>query len=216
MTMISAGCASTPPSTRSAATATPFEPDSVDQLLAALQRAAGEVRLGEPTDSALLDADGQTLTVGGERVDVYPYPSSRARQDAQQRLLESPSLEPGVHVWGAGSLLVMYRGGEGGTVLLLSGLLGDSSTIERGEVGPYPPAVTAAIRAVAQRQDVPPGQVQVLGFEQATWSDTCLGLPREGESCEDRTVEGWRVRLEVGGQSFTVRTDAVGVETRVR
>lgn len=198
------------------ATPTPFEPTSVEGLHSALRSAADDVRLGETVASPVLDVVGQELLVGDERVEVYPYTSNAARRAAQEGLLESGSLEPGVHVWGAGPLLVVYPGADGGTVLLLSGLLDDPITVSGGQQAPYPPAVTAAIRRVADREDVAPGRVQVLEFEEQTWPDRCLGLPREGESCEEETVEGWRVWLQVDGSTFVVRTDAMGFETRLR
>lgn len=169
---------------------------------------------GPPSEPAV-EAEGRILLLNEERVEAYQFADNSTRSEVQQTLLESGELEPGVHVWGSGKLLVVYRGGEGGTILLISGLLGDPITAAAALEGPYPPAVTAAILAVAEREQVAPGQVQVVEFGEVTWQDTCLGLPQPQEDCDPRVLEGWRIELEVGGSEYTVRSDAVGYEVRI-
>jgi hypothetical protein len=119
------------------------------------------------------------------------------------------------HIWAAGRLIVVYVGTDGGTVLLLEGILGDPIT-EEGEAGeaPYPPAVTAAIRSLSQELGIDPGVVEVLGYEGVDWPDTCLGLPRPEEACGQVITSGWRIRLRAGGAEYELRTDALGTAVR--
>ncbi len=114
-------------------------------------------------------------------------------------------------------LVVTYRGDDGGTVLLLSALLGDplSPTSPSAE-GPYPPAVLAAIAEVARRTDVNPQRVRVISFQEKVWSDECLGLGRPGEQCRAAEIEGWQISLEAAGKGYEVRSDQVGGTIRVR
>lgn len=195
---------------------TPFEPVSIEALHTALSGATENVRLGEALEEAPEGSTGRALWLGDEPIEVYAFSSSRGRQSAQASLLNREGLAPGEHLWGAGQLLVRYRGGEGGTVLLLSGFLGDPLTIREAPDEPYPPGVTAAIRALAEREGVSPSQVEVVQFQDTTWDDACLEAPREDEQCAATPVAGWRVQLWAAGSIYEVRTDATGEEVRIR
>lgn len=207
------GCAPTP---EVAPTATPFAPASIGALQEALSEAAGNVRMGESLEAAPDDSTGSALWLGDERIEVYAFSDLEDRRNAQAALLSQGSPQPGGHLWGAGHLLVRYRGGEGGTVLLLSGLLGDPLTLPESPGEPYPPGVTAAIRTLAEREGVTPNQVEVVQFESAIWEDECLEAPRADERCPPGQVEGWRVQLRAAGSTYEVRTDATGQEVRIR
>ncbi len=119
------------------------------------------------------------------------------------------------NIWAKGQLVVVYPGVDGGTVLLLSGLLGDPLTLEAPPVDePYPPAVLAAIGAASAASGLSPEAVQVIDYEQVDWPDGCLGLPVPDEMCTEAIVPGWVVRLNAGGEQFVFRTDEAGVQLR--
>ncbi len=115
------------------------------------------------------------------------------------------------NIWASGRLMVVYLGTDGGTILLLSGILGDPLTQPAGEQGgPYPPAVVAAIAAVAREDQVDPGVIEVVAYAAAQWPDTCLGLPKPAEACAQHVTSGWRIQLRVSGQTVVIRSDDVG------
>lgn len=70
--------------------------------------------------------------------------------------------------------------------------------------------VTAVSREIIRTYRVPQSQLRVVKFSQETWSDSCLGLGRSNESCLQSTVNGWRVAMTDGRQTWTYRTDATG------
>ena len=119
------------------------------------------------------------------------------------------------NIWTAGRLIVVYPGVDGGTVLLLSGLLGDPITFEAPVIDePYPPAVLVAIGAAADAAGALPQDVQVISYESRERTDSCLGLPGPDEMCAEAIQLGWIVRLNVGGTQIVYRVDDVGAELR--
>lgn len=68
-------------------------------------------------------------------------------------------------------------------------------------------AITAAVSDAANVLRVPVDQVSVESLEAMEWSDSCLGLPGDGEACLDVITPGYFVEL---GDGFTYRTDRRG------
>lgn len=223
-----AGCA--PPATLAPTQAPPTDMppiETTEDLMAALALATGGSVGVEGAAQPEFGVSGEIVRVAGETVAVYAFPDPASRATAQseidpQRLtfLGQP-LAGWKHprIWGVGRLLVVYDGSQGGTFLVLSGLLGDPLAADAAAPAPdepYPPAVSAAIGALARSEGVDPGQVAVLSYSAATWPDGCLGLPGEGDACAPGSVQGWQVNLKVGGASFEVRTDDLGGRVRWR
>jgi hypothetical protein len=166
---------------------------------------------------------GRRIGVGQAEIAVFEYVSADTREavsstippDASAVGGESRVWDDRPHIWATGRLIVVYVGTDGGTVLLLEGLLGDPIT-EEAQAGeaPYPPAVTAAIRSLAQELGLDPGAIQVMDYEEVDWPDTCLGLPEPGEACGEAITAGWRVTLQAGGETYELRTDLIGSEVR--
>jgi hypothetical protein len=73
-------------------------------------------------------------------------------------------------------------------------------------------------RDLAQRLNLPERQFQIIRSSRETWSDSCLGLAAPNERCAAATVEGWRIELTNGQQTWAYRTDlraqVIKVETR--
>ena len=59
------------------------------------------------------------------------------------------------------------------------------------------------------------GQLKLVSATQETWSDSCLGLGRLDESCAQMLVEGWRVVMSNGSQTWNYRTDSNGTIVRL-
>jgi hypothetical protein len=189
---------------------------SIEELQQALSQAGVSVRLGGRIEGPGT-ASGWELDVGSERVRVFSTKDPGERQAIVDALsAEASGHEPG-RLWSSSGLLVVYEGSDGGTRLLLSGLLGDPmSPPEGSQDEPYPPAVLAAIARVSAESEVDPGGVAVSTFAPASWQDDCLGLPAAGEACQGGKVDGWRVVLDAGGRSYEVHTDATGGVVRIR
>lgn len=206
-----------------AGTATPAGFQSGADLIAALQSAGAQTSETEKMPVSTFGAPGRVWQVGQAEIQVFTFPG------AAEREVVSQTIPPDAHsvndqavdwadkpnIWASGRLIVVYVGTDGGTILLLSGILGDPLTQPAGEQGgPYPPAVAAAIAAVAQENKVDPGVIEVALYEAAQWPDTCLGLPGPGEACAQHVTSGWRIQLRVNGQTVVMRSDDIGAVLR--
>ncbi len=76
--------------------------------------------------------------------------------------------------------------------------------------GPYPGAVLAAVRWLAEQRDIPPEEITVASWEPVDWPDTSLGCPEPGMMYAQVIVPGYLVMLEVRGEIFRVHTDRAG------
>jgi len=105
----------------------------------------------------------------------------------------------------------VYFGRDGGTILLLSGLLGDPlQKPALADDEPYPPAVPAAIHALAEAKGEDPSLIQVLSYTFVVWSDGCLEYPHPNEDCTQALTSGWRILLQLGDQEIEIHSDEMG------
>jgi hypothetical protein len=156
-------------------------------------------------------------------IQVYEYASSDERAAVSERLDPAAALPEGTsgqgppNLWATGRLIVVYVGSDGGLILLLSGLLGDPLTAPNTGVDePYPPAVLAAMQALAEQLGREPSEIRVVSYQEAEWPDGCLGLAAEGESCAQALTPGWQVILAADGVEVELRTDLYGSQVRSR
>lgn len=176
----------------------------------------------EETDGAapgVFGVEGSVYRMEQAAIHIYEYPSVEQREAISDQLSPAGDALFGTpltwpvesHVWASGPLLIVYPGTDGGVILLLEGLLGDPLTRTGVESeAPYPPAVTAAIEWLAESRALSPERVEVRAFTEREWPDSCLGLPVDGEPCEEGDVPGWEIMLELEGERVRVRTDALG------
>ncbi|NIW47388.1 MAG: hypothetical protein GWN30_22385 [Gammaproteobacteria bacterium] len=75
-------------------------------------------------------------------------------------------------------------------------------------------AVVRARETLAAELGIGIADVEILAYEQAEWSDSCLGLGGIAESCLQVIVEGWQVELSAQGRSYIARTDELGESIR--
>lgn len=74
-----------------------------------------------------------------------------------------------------------------------------------------PPTVDKKIReTVAQESGVMTKDIKIVEARQQTWPDTCLGLAKTDEICGQMLVQGWRVVVSDGSQTWVYRTDNQG------
>jgi hypothetical protein len=76
------------------------------------------------------------------------------------------------------------------------------------------PAVQEAQNFLSESLGVDVTQVEVVKVEDVEWPDACLGLPDEGEMCAQVVTPGYRITLEVNGQTYVLHTDESGVNIR--
>ena len=197
--------------------------ETLAELESALADAGVVVTRAENPSAPELKTVGQGLLVGNVPVQAYEYGSTVERRLVSDTIRVCGYLVSGEpvdwpappNIWTAGRLIVVYPGVDGGTVLLLSGLLGDPLTFEAPTIDePYPPAVLVAIGAAAEATGALPQDVQVISYESQDWPNSCLGLPGPDEMCAEAIVPGWIVRLNVGGTQVVFRVDEVGTELR--
>jgi hypothetical protein len=198
--------------------------ESIPELLNALEDAgAGAVPLD--LEATLLDVPARGILLNGEKVVIYEFETIEARSRGVTNLqsaldenwMNASNESPAAKIWSHNRLLIVYFGRDGGTVLLLSGLLGDP--LQKpflAEDEPFPPAVPAAILALANSEGVDPSTIDVLGYDSVEWRDGCLEVPRSGEVCTQVVTPGWRIRLLLEGQAIEIHSDEMGGEIRWR
>lgn len=197
--------------------------DSADDLTDALQDLGMTTVEGGEAPAGGFGVAGRRIQIGAAQVEVYEYESVEAREAISSTIPPEATSIGGLpatwadrpHLWTAGRIIVVYVGTDGGTVLLLSSLMGDSITeSEQAGQAPYPPAVTAAIHALAEELGIDPGAIEVLDYETVEWPDACLGLGDEGEVCAQIVTPGWRIHLRAGDAEYEAHTDALGSAVR--
>ena len=74
------------------------------------------------------------------------------------------------------------------------------------------PAVTAAMTALSQALNLPPGQITVISTEAVDWPDGCLGIQKMGVMCTQMIVPGYKIILEVNSEQYEYHTNMDGSE----
>ena len=74
-----------------------------------------------------------------------------------------------------------------------------------------PATVAAAVRRELSRSTaIAADKLKVTESSRQSWSDTCFGLGKADEICGQMIVEGWRVVVSDGSQTWVYRTNARG------
>lgn len=101
------------------------------------------------------------------------------------------------------------------SVFALNSLTSEPINLAEG-TRPHPPnqlpaTVAAAIRRELSRSTgIAAEKLKVTESSRQSWSDTCLGLGKADEICGQMIVEGWRVVVSDGSQTWVYRTNARG------
>ncbi len=198
--------------------------ESIDDLLNALEDAGAEV-VTVSLNSPLFDVGSRAIIINGETSEIYEFENADASEQGAvhlQALLiddwkNTASELSSARIWLHDRLIVVYFGREGGTILLLSGLLGDPlQKPGLAEDEPYPPAVPAAIHALAEARGEDPSLIRVLSYTFVVWSDGCLEYPHPDEDCTQALTSGWRILLQLGDEKFEIHSDEMGEKIRWR
>lgn len=74
-----------------------------------------------------------------------------------------------------------------------------------------PATVAAAVRRELSRSSgIAADKLKLIESSRQSWSNTCLGLATTDEICGQMIVEGWRVVVSDGSQTWVYRTNARG------
>ncbi|MBE9010541.1 hypothetical protein IQ250_10015 [Pseudanabaenaceae cyanobacterium LEGE 13415] len=80
----------------------------------------------------------------------------------------------------------------------------------------YPKSLNWQVRRdLSRRVGIPTKDLRVVEAQRQTWRDACLELAAPDELCAQQLVEGWRVVVAHGQQTWTYHTDAQGRSMRV-
>jgi hypothetical protein len=99
--------------------------------------------------------------------------------------------------------------------LALNSLTSEPGNLAEG-TGQNPPNQLPATVAAAVRQDlsrstgIAADKLKVTESSGQSWPNTCLGLAKSDEICGQMIVEGWRVVVSDGRQTWVYRTNAKG------
>ncbi|MEB3179958.1 MAG: hypothetical protein VKL59_13105 [Nostocaceae cyanobacterium] len=73
----------------------------------------------------------------------------------------------------------------------------------------------AVLRDVSQTTGIPRRQLEITNYQQQTWRNGCLDLPRPNEMCTMALVPGWRVIVSSRNQNWVYHTNNNGRQLRV-
>lgn len=80
----------------------------------------------------------------------------------------------------------------------------------------YPKSLSWRVRRdLARRINISTKDLRVVEAQRQTWNDACLGLAAPDEMCAQQLIEGWRVVVAHGQQTWTYHTDANGRSLRL-
>ncbi|MEG4573162.1 hypothetical protein QUA56_10765 [Microcoleus sp. N3A4] len=101
------------------------------------------------------------------------------------------------------------------SVLTLKSLTSEPGNLAEGTrqnpPNQLPATVAAAVRRELSRQTgIAADKLKVTESSRQSWSNTCLGLAKADEICGQMIVEGWRVVVSDGSQTWVYRTNARG------
>jgi len=63
-------------------------------------------------------------------------------------------------------------------------------------------AAAYAVRDLAEKLNIPAGDVRVAESDEMTWPDTSLGMPEPGRMYAQILTDGFRVVLEAAGKRY--------------
>ena len=98
--------------------------------------------------------------------------------------------------------------------------MGSTNSGENPEPGstvhdlPVEPAAAVARKDLAIKLGIEERSIVIMQIEEKTWSDGCLGLGGDAESCLMALVDGFRVEMEAKGKTYVYRTDKTGASIR--
>jgi hypothetical protein len=93
-----------------------------------------------------------------------------------------------------------YHAGEDRIILCQGGEPAD-------DWGEAQPLVDMALADLDQRAVTGRDDIEIISVEAVDWPDACLGCAKKGEACATVITPGYRLLLDVGGQTYEYHTD---------
>lgn len=90
----------------------------------------------------------------------------------------------------------------------------DSSDATGDPSGEYSSAIDTAVADAAAHFDVDPDGISVTVAEGVTWPDSSLGCPEPGQMYTQALVEGYRILLEIDGETVAYHGETDGEPRR--
>ncbi len=69
---------------------------------------------------------------------------------------------------------------------------------------------------LASKLGVDAQSISLQDIQAVQWSDSCLGLPFEGEMCAQAITPGYLVKVVVDGVVYELHTDQSGEQVRLK
>jgi hypothetical protein len=198
--------------------------EGLGEFLDALRAAGATVETATKIEQPFFPVAGQIVRVNGAEVQAFEFANEADRREVSDTISETgdqigTSIVDWIdqpNLWATGRLIVIYIGRDQAIINLITGVLGDPiTTPAAGERGLQADAVLEAQQWLAQRLNVPVAQVTLVQSEQVEWPDSCLGLAQPDEACLQVITPGWRVVVEVNGQTYEIHTNDTGTAVRV-
>ncbi|MEG4168781.1 MULTISPECIES: hypothetical protein [unclassified Microcoleus] len=101
------------------------------------------------------------------------------------------------------------------SVLALNSLISEPGNLAEGTRQNPPKQLPATVAAAVRRElsdstGIAADKLKVTESSERSWPNTCLGLSKADEICGQMIVEGWRVVVSDGRQTWVYRTNARG------
>lgn len=78
-----------------------------------------------------------------------------------------------------------------------------------------PPDVALNVQnQISATMGVTVGSIQIKQVEKKDWPNSCLGLPKDNESCAEVITPGWLLTFDVNGHEYKYRVDQTGTVIR--
>lgn len=152
------------------------------------------------------NGDGPTLELVTPSSDEYPAPESAGGYPAAPDPAEAPTGYP--------ELTVVAPSGEVDLSELTTVAPGDTTPQvmpSPGRPGVVPPQLSIMVETIilhlSGQTDHAANEIRYVSSEFVTWPNGGLGCPAEGLNYIDVMVEGSRITLEAGGETYTYHTD---------
>ncbi len=202
---------------------------SIDRLIEDFEKKGLKVEITQSIEQPFFTVQGILLSLNGENIQVFQYPDEESREK-DSHLISSDGSVIGnnqiewitpPYIWASGDLIVIYPGTDESVIDAINDTFGEP--IARGHSMPdanktpteLPPAVFAAIQDLALRLGISEDEIEVLSYEEVTWSDSCLGLGRPEEACLQVITPGYLIRLRAINEDFEYHSDQSGRNLRL-
>jgi hypothetical protein len=203
------------------------EPGGFDDFVASLEAAGAQVEVtGDFSEQIPFfnDVSGFVLQVNGADVHVIEFASADTRASAENMLRDRSSTIQNLlpdwitqaNIWRGDRIIVLYVGEDSEIIRLISGVLGDPFTISNDQESPDLETARQIARQIIQAVGPFMDRITFLSIEREEFSDACLDLPEQDESCAQIITPGFVITVELNGQQFVFHIDESGENIRQR